>query len=132
MLPCVSLSSHKRVAQENTKSTVLWRTLLPHCHLLQRKSNEGDGIRTLNTQIKLALLLKTRKNHPKKPKQTTKKKSMLDQRFVPMHDGSLSEALLLLLVSSFVFLKVYTTLHVSEIIHYSVAVLGVVQRMEQC
>lgn len=73
MLPCVSLSFHKRVAQENTKSTVLWRTLLPHCHLLQRKSNEGDGIRTLNTQIKLALLLKTRKKPPKKTQTNNKK-----------------------------------------------------------
>jgi len=39
MLTCIS---HKGVAQENTKSTVPWSTLLPHCHLLYIKSNEGD------------------------------------------------------------------------------------------
>lgn len=52
--------SHKGVAQENIKSTVLWSTLLRHCTLLHVKSNEGDAIRTSNSQIKLAetLLLK--------------------------------------------------------------------------
>lgn len=54
MLTCISLRSHKGVAQKNTKSMVLWSTLLPHCHLLHIKSNEWDGIRTSNSQIKLA------------------------------------------------------------------------------
>lgn len=57
-----------------------------------------------------------------------KNESVLDKHFVPIQDGSSSDWSFLFFLSP----KVYITLHISEIIPYSVSVLGAIQRMKQC